>query len=86
MQDRTETSSDTLKQMALECAAMPMQVGMCVANGNAVLAILSYARTLRGISENERDAVAAKAFDIFAAAVQASETSAVVHMMSAPQE
>ena len=70
MQTQT-TNSDTLKQMALECAAMPVQMGMKTVDGTAVTAICSYARTLRGVTDSERFAVIGLAFDIYAKAVRA---------------
>lgn len=69
-QDTQETRSARFHQMALECAAMPAHAGMTKIDGSAVMAISSYARTLRDVSEPERLAVIGHAFDIYAAAVR----------------
>ncbi len=66
------TDSDkNFYQMAIECAAMPVHMGLKTIDGTAVIAILAYARTLSGVTEEERGAIVGKAFDIFAAAVRA---------------
>lgn len=65
----TKTDNKDLYQMALECASMPVKAGMKTINGTAVIAIISYARTLRDVTENERTAIVGAAFDIYAAAV-----------------